>query len=960
MLRDKRLRLTTLGQLALVDHTGASDESLATRPRKLALLVVLALAQRPLSRDTLVGMFWGEQDEARARHSLSDALSHLRRALGPEAIIATGPTVLLAADAPLDLDVHELVRAVNAGDHPCVTRLYRGPFLEGVYVGASESFELWVGRERQRLEQLFTRSAAAHCEILVRTERWEECAALATRWLDAAPTSADAAIHLLTALSAPGTREAALRALAEYERLTRRLADDYVLAPEPSVTELAESIREQAHQTLETRVATQRRKEEQLRVASSPVESAASRSPRRWWVPAAAIGLALVPVAFAVGWLRADRSDRAAPPALRPAAAFVPFEIVRSDSTLEWLSDGLPQMIATALARASTLELVPPKRVRDLQARANASEMTARSASELRSVGRSVGATLVVDGQLGRRDSLLVLELKLHDVADGSVRLHTLSNSNPLALADEAAARVLAAVDARTQGPRLTELETSSVEAYQQYVRAVALLDIGRVAEARDAADAAIARDSGFVSALHFRMRMETDSATRARLRRALNLYESRATEWDRLDLQARDAHFAGQRGKSEALARALLARFPRDPRAYDLLAMVLGGYGRWAEADSIMQAVLSLDSLGMEAGRGPCAPCVGYSSLALGRVRRGDFDGATHAARRFVELQPDLPTAWMTFTWVSAYQRRFDEAIAAHRRASTLVQDSMTFAPELARLFIMDRRFSEAESIIRELLRSDPAARLEAALDLRGLVERERGQFRRAAATIDTLRARHGEAKAAVLMTAHSLGRLGNAKAAITLFEGFDHGPARAPVSLSADPAAAGQRARGFAWHHALEADAIAAVADTAYLRALADSVERIGAQSYFGRDWLLHHHIKGLIAARAGRHEEAVREFSAARWEVGGWTRTNVEMAKSLIALGRAREALDVLRQGYATQLDGMGRYAPRTEIDYWMARAFAAAGVRDSAKVYSDYVRLAWKNADPEVHRSHPLPN
>jgi hypothetical protein len=81
---------------------------------------------------------------------------------------------------------------------------------------------------------------------------------------------------------------------------------------------------------------------------------------------------------------------------------------------------------------------------------------------------------------------------------------------------------------------------------------------------------------------------------------------------------------------------------------------------------------------------------------------------------------------------------------------------------------------------------------------------------------------------------------------------------------------------------------------------------------------------------------------------------------MAKSLLALGRAREALDVLRQGYATQLDGMGRYAPRTEIDYWVARAFAAAGAGDSAKLYSDYVRHAWKDADPEVHRSHPLPD
>ncbi|HXD47505.1 MAG TPA: hypothetical protein VN600_01945 [Gemmatimonadaceae bacterium] len=32
--------------------------------------------------------------------------------------------------------------------------------------------------------------------------------------------------------------------------------------------------------------------------------------------------------------------------------------------------------------------------------------------------------------------------------------------------------------------------------------------------------------------------------------------------------------------------------------------------------------------------------------------------------------------------------------------------------------------------------------------------------------------------------------------------------------------------------------------------------------------------------------------------------------------------------------------------------MARAFSALGQRDSALVYSGYVRAAWKNADPPI--------
>jgi hypothetical protein len=47
-------------------------------------------------------------------------------------------------------------------------------------------------------------------------------------------------------------------------------------------------------------------------------------------------------------------------------------------------------------------------------------------------------------------------------------------------------------------------------------------------------------------------------------------------------------------------------------------------------------------------------------------------------------------------------------------------------------------------------------------------------------------------------------------------------------------------------------------------------------------------------------------------------------------------------------------MGRYEPRSELDYLMALAFTRAGNRDSAEVYGGYARRAWRDADPEVKR------
>src|SRR5919199_1765708 len=133
-VRGNDFRLITLGRIALVDLRGEEDATLSKRRLKLALLVVLALARRPLSRDALVEMFWGGQDEERARHSLSDALSHLRPVLGAGAITTRQAEVALAEDGPLAVDAVEFAAAAEARDWERAAALYGGPFLDSVYV----------------------------------------------------------------------------------------------------------------------------------------------------------------------------------------------------------------------------------------------------------------------------------------------------------------------------------------------------------------------------------------------------------------------------------------------------------------------------------------------------------------------------------------------------------------------------------------------------------------------------------------------------------------------------------------------------------------------------------------------------------------------------------------------------------------------------------------------------------
>src|SRR5690606_18533106 len=114
-MRPNNFRLTTLGRLTLISPDGV-DESVGLRRRKLTLLAVLALSDRPYSRDALAEMFWGDEGDERARHSLSDALSHFRRLLGRDVIAHRRSDVMLAEDVRLDVDALELAAACTERD----------------------------------------------------------------------------------------------------------------------------------------------------------------------------------------------------------------------------------------------------------------------------------------------------------------------------------------------------------------------------------------------------------------------------------------------------------------------------------------------------------------------------------------------------------------------------------------------------------------------------------------------------------------------------------------------------------------------------------------------------------------------------------------------------------------------------------------------------------------------------
>ncbi len=186
--------------------------------KHVALLVYLARSPRKSrTREHLIGLLWSDRDERQARHSLSEALRVLRRALGDERLVADVDQVRLAPDA-VTLDCDRFAELCERREWANAAELVDGEFLEGLAIPEANDFENWLAAERalwraQALEALVQGVAAD----LARGDA-AAAARVGLRAVALDRTSEPAARAALRALTLAGDRAEALRVADELGR----------------------------------------------------------------------------------------------------------------------------------------------------------------------------------------------------------------------------------------------------------------------------------------------------------------------------------------------------------------------------------------------------------------------------------------------------------------------------------------------------------------------------------------------------------------------------------------------------------------------------------------------------------------------------------------------------------------------------------------------------------------------
>ncbi|MGH7468230.1 MAG: BTAD domain-containing putative transcriptional regulator [Longimicrobiales bacterium] len=932
------IRFRALGGLDLRDDQGNELRSLLAQPKRVALLTYLALEATNgfCRRDRLFALFWPEFDADRARKALRQALHFLRRTLGTDVLVSRGDEEIRLAAGLIWCDAVAFREAANQGRAQEAFDLYRGDLLPGFFVAdASHDFEQWLDDERTRLRRAAAAAAWTLVEIANRSGNTLEAARLGRDALRLAPDDETGVRRLIGLLDGAGDRAGALRT---YDGFAQRLRDEFDLEPAAETRLLMESVRARnaANVRAISAIAPTPADVPSLDVVDSAttprVVTARAASKRRnvWAVAIAIVAAAVFGVAtllsrittgsvplLAVGWIE----NQAGPGSAETARL-------------------LPGLLATDLARVQGLAGVSDARLYEVLGQLGANPENAQVITD---AARRAGADELLQGVLYLRRDTFRLDLRRVDLRSGVVReSYTAEGADAFDLTDRATAII--ARDFSLDAPNTVPAagSTRSLAARRLYEEGLRAYYRSNLTGANALFAAALSEDSTFaMAALYAGGSRAYDDSARAYYAQAIRFSE-RAPERDRLLIKLSTNY--GDHRVALATAETLATRFPSVPGGHLALANLNYPTGNFLRVIPLARRVLVTDSLSLMGNAPMCRACEAYSLIVDAYLGADSLQAAERTAREWLRRQPSSSQAWSALSAILTIGGQPGPARAAFHEAEKRQPNPM--APYiLAQMAIQVDDFAEADRLLRARLQFD--ARDPDALWYLVISLRHQGRIREALALAERVRESAASSdfkykipKALILF---ELGRYREAAAQFDSVAHFD-----APSGPMANR---GLNARHVSWNHTHTATALAAAGDTTALHSLTDSIAAIAHFSSYGRDWRLPDHLRGLAWLPRGQPERAVQSFRAAIYSpTVGYTRTNLELARALLALNRPGEAVSILQPALRGPIEASNYYVTRTELHELLARSFERAQQPDSAAVHYRRVIAAWSQGDP----------
>lgn len=422
-------------------------------------------------------------------------------------------------------------------------------------------------------------------------------------------------------------------------------------------------------------------------------------------------------LAFAIYFRRETPARRASAETIsipeiagKKTLAVMRFENQSGNRELEWLREGLADMLAHDLSRAKSLRVLSGEQVETLLSRGvkdgaaldRALDAARRGKAEIFMLGAfaRLGERIQISAQLydARTGQLVAAEQVVAERSDdvfAQVDLLALRLAAPLGVAP-------AERDAKKS---VADSLTNNLDAYRYYSLALEKAQSYHATEAIELWKKAIAIDPQFAMAYarigyaYTRVLVNQGERGKPYLEKAYQLRE-RLTEKDKLYLSAWRSFANYDMAGGVEFLREITRQYPRETEAYWLLGRTLVETGELEEASEVYRRALSVD---------PEAKDV-YNALGFALSGIGRSAEAVAAHERYVALAPSEPNAHDSLGMSLNEAGRYAEAIDEFNRALALNPEFHFAHLHLGDVYFRTGRYSDALREYENNLRFAPS----------------------------------------------------------------------------------------------------------------------------------------------------------------------------------------------------------------------------------------------------------
>jgi len=450
--------------------------------------------------------------------------------------------------------------------------------------------------------------------------------------------------------------------------------------------------------------------------ASDPISQVAVSAParQRLWLPLSAV---IVIIAIGAGfWFVRGRS---AHPGVsgHKAIAVLYFSNLSQDQSLNWLDNGLTDMLTTNLAQVKGLDVLSTERVLGAVQRAS-KDGKAMDPSQAQQVARDAGADAYITGALLKMGpTQLRLDVRAQDTSTGQIlfsdKLEGQDVQSIFGMVDRLTASIagsfLPASEVPQKAPEIEQSSTSNVEAYRHYQLGVDYARRFLTTDAVRELEEAVRLDPQFALAmlrLADQYRLEGDLRRGDELQLKVDQLQSRLPRYEQLTLQVLKVRRSQDQESALAALQELVSEFPRSTMDRGLLGNILAGLGKQEQALALFKQGLALDPKSEDLLNFECY------ALAFG----GDFDGALAANDAYMAVRPGDPNPLDTRGDVLYIAGRDDEAVAAYRKVLELKPDFSDYGEylKLAIVYTDQKKPDMANAAFQQFAhRASPLSRL-------------------------------------------------------------------------------------------------------------------------------------------------------------------------------------------------------------------------------------------------------